>query len=91
MSIRYDNYMGNQFSDFKRRVRKHTPSLATRVFALRGKCYWELEKNLGKVLIYTAADYWPENNQHHSGFIVIYVLVAGFFADLAKAEKSCIN
>ncbi len=87
MSIHYDNYMNRQFKDFKAKVRKHIPSIASRVFALRGKGYSELERDLGKVLIYTAYDYYPKNNQYHSGFIVVEVLVKCFFADLVKAEK----
>lgn len=91
MSIRYDNYMNRQFTEFKSKVRKHTPSLANRIFALRGKGCSELEHYLGKVLIYSSADYWPKDNQYHSMFIAIEVLVKCLFADLAKAERKVNN
>ena len=92
MNACYDNYMNRQFSKFKAKVRKHTPLLANRVFALRGKGYGsDLERDLGKVLIYTAAGYYPKDNQYHSGFIAIEVLVKCFFSDLVTAERKSFN
>jgi len=91
-SHRYNNYQNRKFTEFKTKVRKHLPKLAQRVFALRGTpgaMGYDLEKDFGKVLIYTASSYWPElgKNEYHSMFIVIEIIVRGMFRDLHKAEK----
>lgn len=81
-----------KFNKWRKRTAKGMPSLAMRVFALRGKAYmgsgfhWSLEKRLGNILFYL--------NNFDRGYndlgerIAIEVIVESLYREVAQIEKS---
>lgn len=77
---------------WRKQVREELPSLAARVFALRGKSYpgagfgWARERSLGK-LIALVSDFDTRPNGVDQ--IVMEIIYEELVADLAADEKGC--
>lgn len=92
------NEQNNRFNDWRRRVNKKLPELASRVFALRGRGYpgcagqWNMEKRLGNVITeinnYDTDRYFTTGKNNTVSQLNLEVCVGMLYQEVKEAEES---
>jgi hypothetical protein len=97
--IQFEKQARDKFSEYRKNALLGIPEIASRVFALRGKCYmgcgfhYGLEKLLGSVIkeLNTYEKHFENNRDMVAWHILVEVLVEELYERTAEAENSLEN